>query len=243
MWLLTMTYMRRKLLTMIDVFDHFLCRVGLLDGASFFDLENAPRKALYAGRLSRHLPQFANYYIGLTPFFPSSRNVKHDATKPLPLPDNYLDLYQSEDVFEHIEYRRLVAVFDEIHRVLKPGGVFRLSLPDYRFDEYSRRSVRDENGSIVFDPGGGGLFKNGKVVQGGHVWFPTYELVKDLFDQSAFNARGSTDFLQYTASDGSFVMNPINFELGYVQRVPGNDKRVAQRPRPISIVVDAQKAR
>ncbi len=236
-----MTSMRRKLLTVIDKTDSRLGELGLTRRASFDDFKGRSLKALYAGRLSRHLPQWSTDYIGMTPFFPSSRNIGHDATKPLPLPDDYLDLYQSEDVFEHIEYDKLFAVFDEIHRVLKPGGTFRLSLPDYGFDGYSTRTKRDADGAFQFDPGGGGGFENGKVVDGGHLWFPTYDLVKALFDRSAFARKGTVDFLHYTAPDGTFVMKPIDFRIGYVQRVPGNDNRVADRPRPISIVVDARK--
>ncbi len=236
-----MTNVRRRLLTMIDMVDHRLSGLGLIPRASFDDFEGRSHRALYAGRLSRHLPQFATDCIGMTPFFPSSRNIGHDATKPLPLPDDYLDVYQSEDVFEHIEYDTLFAVFDDIHRVLKPGGTFRLSLPDYGFDGYSARTRRDAGGGFQFDPGGGGAFANGKVTGGGHLWFPTYDLVKALFDRSAFARAGTVDFLHYTAPDGAFVMKPIDFSIGYVQRVPGNDARVAGRPRPISIVVDARK--
>jgi SAM-dependent methyltransferase len=179
--------------------------------------------------------------LGITPYFRSSRNIGHDATEPLPLPDNYLDIYQSEDVFEHLEYDKLGRVFDEIYRTLKPGGIFRLSVPDYGCDLYAARSVRNEVGEIEFDPGGGGAWIDGEVIAGGHLWFPTYVLVKDLFDKSRFGVGGEVEFLQYTTPDGQFVMKPIDFSVGYIQRVPGNDLRVADRPRPISIVVDARK--
>lgn len=46
-------------------------------------------------------------------------------------------------MFEHIEYKALHRVFDDIHRILKPGGLFRLSVPDYRCDVYARRSLYD----------------------------------------------------------------------------------------------------
>lgn len=50
------------------------------------------------------------------------------------LSDNSVDIYQSEDVFEHIEYQTIPSIFNEIYRVLKPNGLFRLSMPDYRCD-------------------------------------------------------------------------------------------------------------
>ena len=223
-----------------DAADNLLCRLDLIKSAQFSAISGRDTVALYAGRLSRALPQYRSH-IGMTPFFPSSRNILFDVTNKMPIHDNSVDYYQSEDVFEHIEYEKLPAIFDEIFRVLKPGGLFRLSLPDYRCDIYAGRSVKDEQGRLLFDPGGGGEFSNGAVSGGGHLWFPVYESVKQLFDNSRFADQGKVDFRHYTAADGRHVLKPIDFSLGYVRRVPGNDPRVADRPRPISIVVDARR--
>ena len=43
-----------------------------------------------------------------------------------------MDVVQSEDVFEHISYYELQNTLTEIHRILKPTGNLRLSVPDYR---------------------------------------------------------------------------------------------------------------
>jgi len=231
----------RQLLNAVDKVDHVLCKLGVVKSASFDRLQGKGKRALYAGRLSRYLPQYKTH-IGLTPYFPSSKNIDFDVTKPIPLPDNHIDLYQAEDVFEHIEYGALPAVIDEIYRVLKPGGLFRLSVPDYRFDVYRDRSVRDEAGNIVFDPLGGGRFEGGRVVDGGHLWFPLFENVTSLFERTAFAGRGGTvKFLQYNAPDGSMVMEPIDSAYGSVQRSASSDRRVASNARPVSIVVDAVK--
>ena len=41
--------------------------------------------------------------------------------------DNSVDIYQSEDVFEHIEYKKLLTnVFNEIYRVLKPEWIIKI---------------------------------------------------------------------------------------------------------------------
>lgn len=195
---------------------------------------------LYAGKLRRGLPQYYTHW-GVTPFYASTRNIHFDVSEPYPIPDDCVDVFQSEDVFEHIEFGRMVAIFDEIHRVLRPGGIFRLSLPDYNFDGNRDRTIRGENGEFLFDPGGGGRLDQGKVVDGGHVWFPTIALVRDLFERSRFGRNGKVTYLHYTSEDGSGVMNPIDYAIGYVQRTPDHDLRVADRPRPISIVVDAVK--
>ncbi len=225
---------------LIDTADTLLCRIGLVRPANWERVRSGAVTRLYAGRLSRGAPQF-DAYLGLTPFAPSSHNIAHDITAPLPLADDSIERFQAEDVFEHLDYGAIPAVLNEIHRVLKPGGLFRFSVPDYRCDLYERRSLKNAAGELIFDPGGGGRYENGRVVDGGHLWFPTFEAVKALFDQSRFSERGSVKFLHYTAPDGRRVLEPIDYALGYVQRTPDNDARVADDPRPLSIVVDAIK--
>lgn len=224
----------------MDAADYMLCRYGPFSFPTWQDfLANNSRK-LYAGKLRRALPQFATH-LGVTPFYASTRNINHDVAKPFPIPAGSVEVFQSEDVFEHIELAKMVALFDEIHRVLAPGGLFRLSLPDYHFDQYIQRCQRGPQGELVFDPSGGGSFVDGRVIGGGHVWFPTIELVRGLFEQSSFAAHGEIKYLHYTNGDGSFELKPIDYSLGYIQRTPDHDVRVADRPRPISIVVDALK--
>jgi SAM-dependent methyltransferase len=159
----------------------------------------------------------------------------------LPLPDSCVEIYQSEDVFEHVPYDSLPAVFDEIYRVLKPGGLFRLSMPDYRADVYQERTLRNTAGEMVFDPGGGGSYRDGKVIDGGHVWLPRFELVEALFGNSKFATYGTVDFLHYIARDGTFVIRDIDYSLGHVSRTPDHDDRVRSPRRPLSIVVDARR--
>lgn len=196
---------------------------------------------LYAGDLFPDAPQWSTH-IGLTINRPNERNLAHDLTRPMPIPDESISAYQAEDVFEHIVYDAIAPIFEDIYRVMKRGGLFRLSVPDYRCDILRARSVMDTAGKIVFDPGGGGRFENGTVVAGGHVWFPTYETVKDLFDRSSFGARGIVRFLHYIGADGTSVMKPIDYALGFVKRTPDHDARVADPRRVMSIVVDAWKA-
>jgi SAM-dependent methyltransferase len=226
----------------MDAADYILCRYGPLSFPTWEDFLAADTKRLYAGKLRRALPQFATH-LGVTPFFASTRNINHDVTEPFPIPAGCVEVFQSEDVFEHIELAKMVPLFNEIHRVLVPGGLFRLSVPDYHFDLHIERSQRGPGGEIVFDPIGGGKFVDGRVVAGGHVWFPTIEIVRDLFNRSLFGAHGEIKYLQYTNADGTFKLDPIDYRLGYIQRTPDHDARVADRPRPISIVVDAVKSR
>lgn len=53
-----------------------------------------------------------------------------DVLKGLPLAENSIDYIVSIHVLPEIAYNNLDATLRELHRVLKPGGVLRLSLPD-----------------------------------------------------------------------------------------------------------------
>jgi SAM-dependent methyltransferase len=223
-----------------DRLDGVLTAAGILRPMSWDRLLKLPVRNLYAGHLRRGLPQWQTHY-GLTPFVPSPRNILHDITRPYPIPDNVIDSYQSEDVFEHVPQDRFIEIADEIQRVLKPGGLFRLALPDYHFDIYRDRTLRNEDGSFLFDPGGGGeLDTLGQVADGGHLWFPTIDIVREMIEESRF--AGQASYLHYTNADGTFVMAPIDYRLGHIQRTPDHDDRVLDRPRPLSIVVDMRKA-
>jgi hypothetical protein len=195
---------------------------------------------LYAGSVPSTHPAYKTH-IGLALNTSDAHHIKHDVTQKLPLPDNSVDRYQSEDVFEHIVYGKLVDAINEIYRVLKPGGLFRLSIPDYRCDVLYNRSIKDANGEIIFDPYGGGNFVDGKVVGGGHVWFPTIENVSALLEKTRFFKHGSIHYLHYYDIDGTSVTNPIDYSLGYVKRTPDHDDRVASPYRAMSIVVDLYK--
>jgi len=168
-------------------------------------------------------------------------HIYFDILDKIPLKDNVVDIYQSEDVHEHLEFDLLKNQINEIYRVLKPGGLFRLSVPDYNCDLLFNRTKKDENGQLMFDEAGGGWydFNKKKVMGNGHVWFPTYEKVKNLLDKTKFK---NINFLQYWTSKTNFVLNNIDYQKGYISRTPDNDKRVMYPvKRPMSIVIDCYK--
>jgi len=202
----------------------------------FSDLQERKKVYLYAG----DIPPMKEYseYIGLSLKQWNKNHIKHDVLKKYPLKDNSIDRYQSESVFEHICYEQLPGVINEIYRVLKKGGLFRLCLPDYNCDIVYERSQKNEKGEIVFDPLGGGDLVDGKVINGGHVWFPTYKKVKELLEKTDFK---NITFLHYYEEKGKGITNKIDYSKGFVKRTPDNDNRVKDPYRPLTLVVDCLK--
>jgi SAM-dependent methyltransferase len=201
-------------------------------------LRSDPERGLRSGRVPARLyagdvPEFVEYlgWTGLSLTQRNHRHIQHDLTRPLPFPDASVAAFQAEDVLEHIGYADLPPVLAEIHRVLKPGGRFRLSVPDYGCDVLRERTWMDAAGNLLFDPDGGGT-----PAEPGHLWFPRIDSVRALVDRGPF-AR--SDFLHYwNLDDATFVLRPIDHDLGFVLRTPDFDDRVRHPPRPMSLVVD-----
>ena len=104
---------------------------------------------LYLGDLSKQRRDYTKKsFIGLSlkneNNWENEYHIQHDVTKPMPLNNNTVDIVQSEDVMEHIEYNVLKNSINEIYRVLT-GGLFRLSMPDYKCDVLYNRSEKDSD--------------------------------------------------------------------------------------------------
>ena len=209
----------------------------------FEDIINDNNIYLYLGDMPIQRRTYTNKsFIGLSLSQNNQYHIQHDVTNPIPLKDNSVDIVQSEDVMEHIEYKLLKDSINDIYRVLKPGGLFRLSMPDYRCDILYNRSEKDINGNIIFDKGGGGRYDriNKKVIGRGHVWFPKYESVKSLLESTDF-LNNKINFLHYYDNNDTPVTNNIDYSNGFISRTPDNDNRVKNPHRPMSIVVDCYK--
>jgi predicted SAM-dependent methyltransferase len=58
--------------------------------------------------------------------------LEHDLTRPLPVADAVFDWAFSEHFIEHVSPEQAIAWLREMRRVLKGGGVLRISTPDLR---------------------------------------------------------------------------------------------------------------
>lgn len=209
----------------------------------FKDILNNDKIFLYCGDTPKQRRDYTNIpFIGLSLYTDDEYHILHNITHTLPLKDNTVDIIQSEDVMEHIEYTILKKTIDDIFRVLKPGGLFRLSMPDYKCDYLYNRSKKDENGNIIFDIGGGGRYDtiNKKVIEGGHLWFPVFSSVKSLLESTNFSVD-KINYLHYYNENGYPITNKIDYSKGYILRTPDHDNRVKNPFRPMSIVIDCYK--
>ena len=131
-------------------------------------------------------------------------SVGHDLTTPIPLGNGSVERFLSEHFFEHIPMESGQWLLQEIHRLLKPGGIARIAVPDY--DHPGNRQHR-KRGS---DPN-----------HTDHVWFPVYRDLLSLVEASPFQ-----DFEFRSFWDGNrYVEQEVDYSLGLVKRTPDNDRR------------------
>lgn len=214
------------------------------------------KKYLYYGNLGTNERQFQiNEFLGLALYPKHDREIYHNALDILPFEDQSIEKIQSQDVFEHLPKNSISKIFDEIYRVLAVGGIFRLSVPDYRCPLLKNRSVYNANGDIIGDLMMGATVsydwenaqssrwnpKNPIKISfsqdgNSHLWFPKYELILDLIIQSKIRFCEKIVFYQYFIDDNNFVCNDIPENEMYVIRCSPNDSR--SNGKPISIVVD-----
>ena len=201
---------------------------------------------LYFGNLGPHERQYqVPNFIGLTLEPRHDREVRHDLAEALPYPDNSIAKVQAQDVLEHLPFDRVPFVLDEIYRVLKPGGVFRLSVPDYRSPVHRRRSLYDWRGRVTGDllmgaePYFDAATGDARIRFAGdgeaHLWFPRYELITHLVLKSEIRKSRIT-FWQAFLDDHTFLAEPFPEDEMFVQRALPHDRRAGGQP--ISIVAD-----
>lgn len=102
-----------------------------------------------------------------------------DITKPLPFDTASVDVVYSEMCAEHVTPQQAWSFLDECHRILKPGGLIRIVIPDFcltwrlKDPDWLRvnqgvtgndGSLRDQMKSIIFAHGHQGLW-NSELMQ------------------------------------------------------------------------------
>jgi SAM-dependent methyltransferase len=205
---------------------------------------------LYFGNLGKTEPQYGiPNWIGLCLNPRYEREMLHDLNNPLPVPDGSVKKIQAQDVMEHIPKERVPSLFDEIYRALRVGGIFRLSVPDYRSPLLKVRSIYNHKGDVIADLMMGGkaeydaenaVLKPIYTTDGyAHLWFPTYEQILHLILQSEIRKCSDITFHHYFVDDETAVTNAFPENEMFVFRCPPRDMRAGGKP--ISIIVDFTK--
>jgi predicted SAM-dependent methyltransferase len=88
-------------------------------------LESAAEPKLHLGAGPVRLPGWLNTDL-------ISGDVQLDVGRRLPLPDSVFAFAFAEHLIEHLTQRDAVRLLAELHRVLRPGGVLRLTTPDLK---------------------------------------------------------------------------------------------------------------
>jgi predicted SAM-dependent methyltransferase len=83
-----------------------------------------------------------------------------DLTRRFPLPSSSFAFAFGEHVIEHLYERQTVALLRELHRILRPGGVLRVTTPDLRklialYEDRNPVIPRDKYGSFLSEHSGG----------------------------------------------------------------------------------------
>lgn len=206
-------------------------------------------KKIYFGNLFPSEPQYkSNEFYGLALYPKFEKDIEHNLNSRLPFDDNSLEKIQSQDVIEHIPYDNNIAILNDVYRALKPGGIFRLSAPDYGSPLLKMRSVYDCDGNILADLSMGATVSSScnsmvlikQPMNGdGHIWYPTYEKILALILASEIRMCRSIAFHHYWKSDGTFTANTFNDLEMPVLRAPPIDNRADGKP--ISIIMDFTK--
>ncbi len=81
-------------------------------------------------------------------------NIKHDLSEPFPIHDQTYDIVYSHLALQYFDTKTTMQIFDEVHRILKPNGIFTALLNSTSDPEYYEKKV-NKNGLIKID----GMYK------------------------------------------------------------------------------------
>ena len=145
-----------------------------------------------------------------------------DIRDGLPLEDGWLDYAVSIHALPMISYPDLVPALQELRRVLKPGGVLRLALPDvdkgidaYRRGDRSHFLIPDEDVSSL-----GGKFVVHMLWYGYSVTLFTADFIEELLLSAGYTEVRHCSFQQTsTALDGITDLDNREHESLFVEAI------------------------
>ncbi|MBU3663542.1 MAG: methyltransferase domain-containing protein [Bacteroidetes bacterium] len=172
-------------------------------------VKNIMKKYLNIGCGSRYHSAFEN--IDVNPAHPSI--IKHNVKKGLPFPANSFEAVYHSHVLEHLPSEKGKAMLEECFKVLQPGGVIRIAVPDlekmvrFYLSQLDQADLSQETHKVKYE------------------W-----AILQLFDQVGRNEGGGNmlPFLsQYAKPYQSFLGEQIGLELDFAlqHQTPGGIKQ------------------
>lgn len=110
----------------------------------------------------------------------NNRFYHHRLEFGIPFEGNSVDYVYSSHFFEHVFKETAIFLMKEVYRTLKPGGLFRLVIPDLQvaIDEYLRGN-KDEGLSYFFVESSNDIYSR-------HYYMYDYEMIEKLFKEIGF---------------------------------------------------------
>lgn len=144
------------------------------------------------------------------------RVIKHDLRSGIPFDDAYFDVVYHSHILEHFPQAAGRQLMAECHRVLRPGGIVRVVVPD--LEQIARTYLLALEKSLAEDP----------------IWPTNYDwMLLELFDQTTRNQTGG-DMLRYFSQPNipnlDFIIDRIGVEAKYIvemaqhQHQPASDR-------------------
>jgi len=107
-----------------------------------------PLFALILARLLSRLGLIDRHALGFVEFRRSHRIRHADAARRIPHAGGSVDAIYSSHMLEHLDRAEAQAFLAECRRVLKPGGILRLAVPDLRNAAYQYLRLSDADGFL-----------------------------------------------------------------------------------------------
>jgi predicted SAM-dependent methyltransferase len=148
--------------------------------------------------------------------------VVHDITKGLPYPDASMSAIYSSHLLEHLYFEQSVPLLRECQRVLVPGGVLRVVVPDLRavVMEYVA-AIDGGNGGAVAQPTPADVLNERLMYRhrhapSGRLPFRMYSALKDFHTH-----KWMYDSTSLTAAFAEVGLVDIRVMSAHVSRIPG----------------------
>jgi SAM-dependent methyltransferase len=206
---------------------------------------------LYLGSLEKdQIQRNSGYFIGLSMEPKYFFEIYCDLRKAkLPFDSSSVNKVQAEDVLEHLPYEMLPSLLNEIYRVLKIDGIFRISVPDYMTPFLRRRCAYDFQGNLLIDVLTGSSLKlsldSGTPIAlhdtfgNSHLWFPNFTNLMRLIEATDFGKGSEVKLLHGYVSEFSSRVDEIPDTTMPVRRCPPLDQR--NSGNSVSLIVDLLK--